>query len=157
MANPIGRPDPNHCSPNDDDRSLKYAFDAGFVSGANPSNDGDSASRLSPDSESSGESKRLGDLAASFRVFSESMLRMEQAELEMVKAREAARLAAEMRRAESETELTRMLVQTQLQIASFFIRTSPGRKRKRSDGTDHSSNSAMEGNMLLSLLQFNLM
>lgn len=88
---------------------------------------------------------------------SESLLRMERAELEMVKAREASRLAAEKRRAELEIELTQVMVRTQLQIASCVVsRTGLSRKRKRSDEVDDSSNSARERAMLLSLLQCNL-
>ncbi|XP_052181811.1 uncharacterized protein LOC127794602 isoform X2 [Diospyros lotus] len=138
MADPIGRPDPNHHCPSRRKR-LQYAFDA---AGSHPSDDGESAtathsgSSVSDSSDSDGESTGLADLAASFQVFSESMLRMELAELEMAKAREARRLAAENRRAELESELTQMLLQTQVQIASYVSRSTPRRKRKRSDEDD---------------------
>ncbi|KAK9268233.1 hypothetical protein L1049_010676 [Liquidambar formosana] len=139
MANPAGPTEPGRRT---GDR-LKYAFDAGFLSGEHPpdtpatvddGDDGDSTIPPSSDSDSSnssGESKRLADLAAGLRVFSESLLRTELAELEMVKAREALRFEAEKRRVEAETEMTQMLLQTQLQIASFVSRKSPNRKRKR--------------------------
>ncbi|KAL6332214.1 hypothetical protein AAG906_001929 [Vitis piasezkii] len=125
------------------EKRLKYAFDAGFLSGAHP-----------PDTPVT----RLADLAASFRVFSESLARMELAEMEMLKAREAFRLEAEKRRLESEAEMTQMLLQTQLQIASLVSR-SPSRKRKRGEEDDPSiSESQMqEGGLLLSLLQCNLL
>ncbi|XP_059624474.1 uncharacterized protein At4g22160 [Cornus florida] len=165
MADAAGRSEPNRGARNDEKR-LKYAFDAGFLSGANPSDtpntvdadDGDSATLKTSDSESSDsdcDSKQLAGLAASFRVFSESMLRMELAEMEMIKAREALRYEAEKRRVESEAEMTRMLLQTQLQIASFLSRTCVNRKRKRS-ADDETSTSEREGAMLLSLLQCNL-
>ncbi|XP_058200960.1 uncharacterized protein At4g22160 [Rhododendron vialii] len=163
MADPIDRPQPNHRSQTNR-QSLKYAFDAGFLSGARPSDapdaDGDSASRSSSDSESSdsdGESSGLDDLAASFRVVSEFAMRAERDELEMAKAREASRLAAEKRRAELEADLTRVVVRTQLQVAaSCAPRASLGRKRKRSDEVHDSSSSPRERAMLLSLLQCNL-
>ncbi|CAL5408293.1 unnamed protein product [Camellia sinensis] len=161
MAEPIGRTEP-------DNKRLKYAFDAGFLSGAHPSDtpdtddDGDSVTRRSSDSESSDsdtDSEGLNDLAASFQLFSESMLRMELAELEMAKAREASRLEAEKRRAQLESELTQMLLHTQLQIASYISQPSPtsSRKRKRSDEDNSSISSEREGGaMLVSLLQCNL-
>ncbi|CBI33001.3 unnamed protein product, partial [Vitis vinifera] len=141
------------------DKRLKYAFDAGFLSGAHPpdtpvtvdSDNRDSTIPLGSTSEScdsADESKRLADLAASFRVFSESLARMELAEMEMLKAREAFRLEAEKRRLESEAEMTQMLLQTQLQIASLVSR-SPSRKRKRGEEDDPSI-SEREGGLLLS-------
>lgn len=126
------------------DRRLKYAFDAGFLSGTHPPPDTpvtlDSDVRgstiplgsTSNSSDSADESKRLADLAASFRVFTESLVRMELAEMEMLKAREAFRLETEKRRLESEAEMTQMLLQTQLQIASLVSR-GPSRKRKREE------------------------
>ena len=134
MADQSGRTGPNQTVGNEENR-LKYAVDAGFLSGAHPHDDDEDSNEVpSSDSESSesvSESTRFTDLATSFRVFSESLLRMERAQLEMAKAREASRLEAEKRRVESEAELTRMLLQTQLQIASFVSRQSPSRKRKR--------------------------
>lgn len=139
----------------DDQSRLGYAFDAGFLSAAHysPDNvprgldlvddDDDSNSPLSSDSEtdddSHGESTRWTDVAASFRVFSDSLLRMERAESEMAKAREALRLEAEKRRAESEAELTQMILRTQLQIASFVSRRIPSRKRKRVEEDERTS------------------
>lgn len=141
----------------DDQSRLRYAFDAGFLSAAHYSpdhvsrgldlvdddDDEDSSSPLSSDSEtdddSDGESTRWTDVAASFRVFSDSLLRMERAESEMAKAREALRLEAEKRRAESEAELTEMMLRTQLQIASFVSRRIPSRKRKRVEEDERTS------------------
>ncbi|KAI8001169.1 Uncharacterized protein LOK49_LG09G00206 [Camellia lanceoleosa] len=77
----------------------------------------------------------------------------------MAKAREASRLEAEKRRAQLESELTQMLLQTQLQIASYISQPSPtsSRKRKRSDEDNSSISSEREGGaMLVSLLQCNL-
>ncbi|XAR53814.1 hypothetical protein NMG60_11022502 [Bertholletia excelsa] len=167
MADPTGAAEPNRIFRGNEKR-LRYAFDGGFLSGDHPADspeavDGGSETRRSPDSESSdsdGESRGLADLAASFRVFSESVVRMELAELEMVKAREASRQEAENRRAELDSELTQMLLQTQLHIASYVAAASSTRKRKRSDGHgDSESDSTMpdrEGATLLSLLHCNL-
>lgn len=149
MADQTGRAGHNRGASNNDFR-LKYAVDAGFLSGPHPDDtpnalalDDEESGRAPPSSddsescESAGESPRLASLAASFRVFSESLLRMERAQLEMAKAREASRLESEKRRIESEAELTRMMRQTQLQIASFVLQQSPSRKRKRVE-EDHS-------------------
>lgn len=148
MADQTGRTGPDR-APGKEESRLKYAVDAGFLSGANVYDTpnaldlDEEESNRSPSSESessdtAGRTPRLANLAASFRVFSESLLRMEQAQLEMAKAREASRLEAEKRRIESEAELTRMLLQTQLQIASFASRQSPSpsRKRKRAGEDD---------------------
>lgn len=107
-------------------------------------------------SDSSGMSR--WSLAASIRDFAESMMRREVAELEMMKAREAARIEAENRRLERETELTEMLLKTQLQITSFLCSRTTDRKRRRSEEDDGDSPVSVqrEGAMLLSLLQFNL-
>ncbi|XP_062013562.1 uncharacterized protein At4g22160 [Rosa rugosa] len=156
MAHRAGRPGPNRRARNHRNRPL--APDA-EDSHALPSSDSDSSS------ESDGESARLSGLAASFRIVSESLLRMEQTELEMTKAREALRLEAENRRLESEAELTQMLLQTQLQIASLVSRRRrdhhPSRKRKRAEEeggeNDSSSSPKSEGALALSLLQCNLL
>ncbi|PRQ28347.1 hypothetical protein RchiOBHm_Chr5g0002091 [Rosa chinensis] len=158
MAHRAGRPGPNRRARNHRNRPL--APDA-EDSHALPSSDSDSSS------ESDGESARLSGLAASFRIVSESLLRMEQTELEMTKAREAMRLEAEKRRLESEAELTQMLLQTQLQIASLVSRRRrdhPSRKRKRAEEegeeggeNDSSSSPNSEGALALSLLQCNLL
>lgn len=107
-------------------------------------------------SDSSGMSR--WSLAASIRDFAESMMRREVAELEMMKAREAARIEEENRRLERETELTEMLLKTQLQITSFLCSRTSDRKRRRSEEDDGDSPVSVqrEGAMLLSLLQFNL-
>ncbi|XP_030552992.1 uncharacterized protein At4g22160 [Rhodamnia argentea] len=153
MADPSPRTPPDR----DSGGCLKNAVDAGLFSGAHtPSEDpgGDSAS-----SDAAGESPRWTGVATSFRLFSESMLRMELAEVEMAKAREALRLEAERRRAELEGEMTRMLLQTQLQIATVVAGKSQsgGRKRKRAEDEDRASASTREGALLLSLLHCNLL
>ncbi|XP_018829621.1 uncharacterized protein At4g22160-like [Juglans regia] len=168
MADQTGRAGLNRGASNNDFR-LKYAVDAGFLSGPHPNDTpnalalDDEESGRAPSSddsescESAGESPRLASLAASFRVFSESLLRMERAQLEMAKAREASRLESEKRRIESEAELTRMMRQTQLQIASFVLQQSPSRKRKRVE-EDHSPLlSEREGALLSSFIQCNLL
>lgn len=144
---------------------LNHAVDTGLLSAVHPNvvdrDDEDSHATLSSDSDrdsssdSDGESTRVSGLAASFRVVSESIQRMEQAELEMAKAREALRLKAEKQRVELETELTQMLLQTQLQIASLVSQrqSRPSRKRKRVEEDEPSS----EGALGLSLLQCNLL
>ncbi|KAF3451769.1 hypothetical protein FNV43_RR07865 [Rhamnella rubrinervis] len=134
---------------------LRYAFDAGhysldgfprgldLVHDDDDDGDEDSSSPLSSDSEtddgSDGKSARWADVAASFRVFSDSLLRMERAESEMAKAREALRLEAEKRRAESEAELTQMMLRTQFQIASLVSRRIPSQKRKRVEEGERTS------------------
>ncbi|XP_023742867.1 uncharacterized protein At4g22160 [Lactuca sativa] len=107
-------------------------------------------------SESFGSSR--WSVAASLRDLAESMMRREVAELEMMKVREAARIEAENRRLERETELTEMLLKTQLQITSFLCSRTSDRKRKRDEEDDGVSPGSVqrEGAMLLSLLQFNL-
>jgi hypothetical protein len=127
MADAADRARPNR----EEENRLKHACDAGMVTGEVPSDSEDSNNPLSSDSVSSESPPRLADLAASFRVFSESMARMDLAEMEMIKAREASRLEAEKRRMELEAELTRMMLQTQLQIASIVAGKGTSRKRKR--------------------------
>ncbi|KAH7569434.1 hypothetical protein JRO89_XS06G0161400 [Xanthoceras sorbifolium] len=127
MDEPASRTGPER-RPGDNENRLRHAVDAGFLSGAR---EGEFSDSDSCDSDS--ESTRLADLSASFRVFSESLLRRELAEMEMMKSREALRCEAEKRRMESEAELTRMMVQTQLQIASFVAGKSRSRKRKRAE------------------------
>ncbi|KAH0941582.1 hypothetical protein HID58_001219 [Brassica napus] len=86
----------------------------------NMTKDGSHDGPLSSDSGT--ESNRSSDLTAStglstiIRVLSDSLLRTELAEMEMMKAREAARWEAEKRRMEMEVELTRMVLQTHLQL-----------------------------------------
>lgn len=127
MADTAGRTRLNQ----EEKNRLKHACDAGMVSGEVPSDSEDSNNPLSSDSVRSESPPRLADLATSFRVFSESMARMDLAEREMIKAREASRLEAEKRRMELEAELTRMMLQTQLQIASIVAGKGTSRKRKR--------------------------
>ncbi|KAJ6725219.1 hypothetical protein OIU85_023072 [Salix viminalis] len=127
MADTAGRTRLNR----EEKNRLKHACDAGMVSGEVPSDSEDSNNPLSSDSVRSESPPRLADLATSFRVFSESMARMDLAEREMIKAREASRLEAEKRRMELEAELTRMMLQTQLQIASIVAGKGTSRKRKR--------------------------
>nr|DAD22614.1 TPA_asm: hypothetical protein HUJ06_024077 [Nelumbo nucifera] len=55
---------------------------------------------------------------------------MELAEMEMIKAREAWRVEKERRLIESEAEMTQMLLETQLQVASFLLQKNQKRKRK---------------------------
>ncbi|KAI3680490.1 hypothetical protein L6452_35261 [Arctium lappa] len=107
-------------------------------------------------SESSGRSRR--SVAASLRDFAESMMRREVAELEMMKVREAARIESENRRLERETELTEMILKTQLEITSFLCSGTGDRKRKRREEDDGESPEYIprEAAVLLSLLQFNL-
>lgn len=136
----------------DDGRLLQYGFDAGFLSSPPDSPDtmmevhvgkedaiNTSSSSDSEESDLASDSTRLADLTASLQIFSESLLRMELAEMEMLKAREALRIESARRRIESEAEMNRMLMQTQLQIASFLSQRSSNRKRKRLDTDDTTS------------------
>lgn len=126
---------------NKNDNPLNYAFDGGLLYGCSPLDDtpesiefeaGD-GQESDQSSESDSETESLADLASCFRVFSESMLKLELAELKMIQERERLRFEAEKRRMELETQLTQMMMQTQLQIASVFCHKSSNRKRKRSE------------------------
>ncbi|KAJ4703985.1 hypothetical protein OWV82_023812 [Melia azedarach] len=77
----------------------------------------------------------------------------------MMKSREALRCEAEKRRIESEAELTQMLAQTQLQIASFVAGKgmSQNRKRKRDEEDELPPASQRESALLLTLLQCNFL
>ncbi|TXG46927.1 hypothetical protein EZV62_026221 [Acer yangbiense] len=130
MDEPASRTGP-HRRPGNNENRQKHAVDAGFPSSAAREEEFSDSDSCDSVSESSSSSTRLADLSASFRVFSESLLRRELAEMEMMKSREALRCEAEKRRMETEAELTQMLVQTQLQIASFVAGKSTSRKRKR--------------------------
>ncbi|OMO76895.1 hypothetical protein CCACVL1_15354 [Corchorus capsularis] len=142
------------------EKRLEYACDAGFLSNTRNLDEEDSndpPSSVDSDScDSECESTPLNDLSASLRVFSDSMLRMELAGMEMVKSMEASRCEAEKRRAESEAELTRMMLRTQSQIASFVAGENKNRKRKRIEEDEQKDSSVRQGALLLSLLQCNL-
>ncbi|XWS18160.1 hypothetical protein CRYUN_Cryun32bG0018500 [Craigia yunnanensis] len=163
MADPTARTALNRTGSKDENR-LKHTCDAGFLSNTHPSNnpnldEEDSNDPLAFDSDNCGsdcDSTPLTDLSASLRVFSDSMLRMELARMEMVKAMEASRCEAEKRRVESEAELTRMMLRTQSQIASFIGGDGENRKRKRLAEDERGDSSVRQGALLLSLLQCNL-
>ncbi|KAL3820758.1 hypothetical protein ACJIZ3_006663 [Penstemon smallii] len=148
-------PNPNPTQPNQpgerNHRSspLTYTFNGQHLPTSPPddetpytseSNSQTSETGQSSDSEYSHPSKK-SDLPASLRIIGESMLRIELAELEMMKKRETARLEAEKLRAEIEDKMTQMILQTQLQIASFVSQNSSTRKRKHSSLNDSSSSS----------------
>ncbi|XP_019089355.1 PREDICTED: uncharacterized protein At4g22160-like [Camelina sativa] len=140
--------------------------------GSNDPHSSDSETESNSSLDSGTESNMSSDsttstgLSAIIRVLSDSLLRTELAEMEMIKAREAARLEAEKRRLEMEVELTRMVLQTHLQAAASLLvgeqKISPaGRRRKRSEeGEEHdepSSSTTREKSLaLLGLLQLNL-
>lgn len=109
------------------------------------------------DSGSSGEETGLSGLAESLQILTKSLL---TAEMEIFRAREAIRLEEEKRRLESEAEMTRMLLQCQMQIASFLsARQGPNnRKRKRVQEEEPSPSVSLErdGALLLSLIQLNM-
>ncbi|KAI3823846.1 hypothetical protein L1987_05291 [Smallanthus sonchifolius] len=102
-------------------------------------------------------SPKSSGVAASLRDFAESMMRRQGAELEMMKTREVVRIEAENRRLERETELTEMMLKTQLQLSSFICSQTCDRKRKRGeeDGSESPVSVERKGAMLLSLLHFN--
>ncbi|XVE87729.1 hypothetical protein DITRI_Ditri19aG0011300 [Diplodiscus trichospermus] len=149
-----------------DETRLKYTCDAGILSNTGPSNtpnlDEEDSNELlgfdsdNSDSESECDSTPLTDLPASLRIFSDSMLKMELAGMEMIKAMEASRCEAEKRRVEAEGELTRMMLRTQSQIASFIAGDRENRKRKRAAKDEPRDSSVRQGALLLSLLQCNL-
>ncbi|CAH8275754.1 unnamed protein product [Arabidopsis lyrata] len=128
------------------------------------SSDSDTESNLSSGTESnmSCDSATSTGLSAIIRVLSDSLLRTELAEMEMIKAREAARLEAEKRRLEMEVDLTQMVLQTHLQATTSLLvgehKISPAqRKRKRSDVEELESSTTREKSLaLLGLLQLNL-
>ncbi|KAI3928555.1 hypothetical protein MKW98_024156 [Papaver atlanticum] len=112
-------------------------------------------SQDSDKTDSTNESNRLADLSASFKMISSSLMKMKLADIEMIKAREISRIESEKRSVEVEANLTQMLVNTQLEIASFLSRTIQKRKRKRV-GNDDSSISERQSLLLLGLLQCNM-
>uniref|UniRef100_A0A1J3D5C8 Uncharacterized protein n=1 Tax=Noccaea caerulescens TaxID=107243 RepID=A0A1J3D5C8_NOCCA len=129
----------------------------------------DSETESNPSSDSGADSNRSSDTATStglsaiLRVLTDSMLRTEMAEMEMIKAREAARWEAEKRRLEMELEMTRMVLQTHLEMTTSLLvgeqKIPPSRrKRKISEVVDeHESSPAREKSLaLLGLLQLNL-
>lgn len=140
MADPSGPARENRAGAVGDEDRLKYANDAGFFPGDHPPDEDSSVSPgTASDSESDCSDGPTANLAASLRLFAESMLRIEQAEMETAKAREASKLEADRVRAELELELTRMVAQTQLQIAAVAAgKCGRSRKRKRRDGEDTS-------------------
>ncbi|MFS8015536.1 hypothetical protein Hanom_Chr15g01357831 [Helianthus anomalus] len=113
-------------------------------------------------SEDEGRSSESSDtsrwsVTASLRDLAECMMRRQAAELEMMKTIEMVRIEAENRRLERETELTEMMLKTQLQLTSFICSQACDRKRKRGeeDGSDPPVSAERKGAMLLSLLHFN--
>ncbi|PWA89623.1 hypothetical protein CTI12_AA108840 [Artemisia annua] len=112
---------------------------------------------LNSEEEEEEEEEERWSVTESLRELAESMIRKEVAEMEMIKAREAARIQAEHRRLERENELMEMMLNSHLQIINSFL--SVDRKRKRAEDDDHDDSPVSfqrEGAMLLSLLQFNL-
>ncbi|XP_018468438.1 uncharacterized protein At4g22160 isoform X1 [Raphanus sativus] len=139
----------------------------------NTTNDDVSSSKYGPDDPLSSDSKTESNwssdsttstgLPAVMRILSDSLLRTELAEMEMIKARETARWEAEKRRMEMELELTRMALQTHLQATTSLlveeqeISPSSRRKRKRSQVIEDESSTTRENSLaLLGLLQLNL-
>ncbi|KAK4754374.1 hypothetical protein SAY87_002478 [Trapa incisa] len=118
-----------------DENRLKYANDAGFFPGDYPPDDDSSVSHESAsDSDSNCSGSSTANLATSLRLFTESMQRVERAEMDAAKSREVSRLEADRRRAELGLDMTRMVAQIQLQIAAAA--TGKSRKRKRRDAED---------------------
>ncbi|KAF8046588.1 hypothetical protein N665_3595s0001 [Sinapis alba] len=121
---------------------------------------------LSSDSKTesnwSSDSTTSMGLSAVMRILSDSLLRTELAEMEMIKARESARWEAKKRRMEMEVELTRMVLQTHLQATTSLLveeqKTCTSRmKRKRSEVIENESSTTREKSLaLLGLLQLNL-
>lgn len=124
------------------------------LSGKDGSDSFDSETESNPSSDSGTDSNRSSESATStkgltaiIRVLSDSMLRTEMAEMEMIKAREATRWEAEKRRLEMELEMTRMVLQTHLETTASLLvgeqKIPPSeRKRKRSEVVEHESSPA---------------
>ncbi|CAA7031023.1 unnamed protein product [Microthlaspi erraticum] len=150
-----------------DSSSEKDTTDAG-LSGKDESDSYDSETESNRSSDSETESNRSSDstttkgLTAIIRVLSDSMLRTEMAEMEMIKAREAARWEAEKKRLETELEMTRMVLQTHLEVTTSLLSgeqkfPQSWRKRKRSEVVEHESSTTRGKRLaLLGLLQLNL-
>ncbi|KAK9281676.1 hypothetical protein L1049_004580 [Liquidambar formosana] len=78
------------------------------------------------------------DVAESMRFLAHSILKIEQARIEMYKDSERLRVEAEIRRAEMELKRTEIIAKTQLQIAKLFV----NRQRSQNNRTGSSSLSA---------------
>ncbi|KFK28790.1 hypothetical protein AALP_AA7G048500 [Arabis alpina] len=136
--------------------------------GSDDTHSSDSETESNSRSNSRTESNRSYDSTTStgllgiIRVLSDSLFRTELAEMEMIKAREAARWEAEKRRLEMEVELTRMMLQATESLLVGEEKISPARKkRNRSEVEEHesltsSSTTRDMGLAFLSLLQLNL-
>ncbi|CAH2078293.1 unnamed protein product [Thlaspi arvense] len=140
--------------------------------GSNDPRSSDSKTESNSSSDSGTESNWSSDPTAStgllaiIRVLSDSLLRTEMAEMEMIKAREVARWEAEKRRLDVEVELTEMVLQTHLQATTSLVVgeqkiSTARRKRKRSAVEDHESSASSfttreQSLALLGLLQLNL-
>ncbi|XP_065877875.1 uncharacterized protein At4g22160-like [Euphorbia lathyris] len=139
-----------------DENRLKFACDAGILSNECTPNNHDDNSEYSNEPTSSGsrscDSPPMNSLAASLRLFGDSLMRMEQAETEMMRARETLRCEEEKRRMEMEAELTRMMLATELQIASIVAGKGLNRKRKRIEGNENESTISWRKRALLRCL-----
>eukprot|EP00262_Sarcandra_glabra_P006807 TRINITY_DN19363_c0_g1_i1.p1 TRINITY_DN19363_c0_g1~~TRINITY_DN19363_c0_g1_i1.p1 ORF type:complete len:368 (-),score=45.66 TRINITY_DN19363_c0_g1_i1:219-1322(-) len=69
-----------------------------------------------------------GDVAESIRLLAHSILKIEQARVEMYKDSERLRAEAEIRRGEMELKRTEIIAKTQLQIAKILSRRPHGRR-----------------------------
>ncbi|WCJ20146.1 hypothetical protein M5689_002400 [Euphorbia peplus] len=118
-----------------DENRLKFSSDAGILSDERTANNHDGDSEDSNELTSSGsrrsDSPPMDCVGASLRLFADSLVRMEQAETEMMRVRETLRCEAEKRRMEMESELTQMMLATELQIASIVAGKGLSRRRKR--------------------------
>ncbi|XP_051124882.1 uncharacterized protein At4g22160 [Andrographis paniculata] len=96
---------------------LKYTFDGQLL----PKSPADDTNHCEPQRGQGSESSYNSSTStiAGLQVVADSMLRMELAQLEMMKKREADWLQAQLRRARVENEIAQMMLQTQSQIASF--------------------------------------
>ncbi|GAB4830808.1 hypothetical protein Ancab_004838 [Ancistrocladus abbreviatus] len=142
----------------DDRMRLNCPFDSGCFPGAVPSDSPVDGECLSPhlSGSESYDSDSFTDFATIFRVFSDSMLKMELADIEIVKNRASSLVETERRRAESEFALTRMISQTQLQIASDIAKRDSSRKRKRIQEDDDSLEKSYAA-MFAAAMQFDVL
>lgn len=75
--------------------------------------------------------KRLGnDMAESIRVLAHSMLKIEQARMEMYRDSERLRVEADIKRAEMDLKRTEIVAKTQLQIAKLLVKRTCNRNNK---------------------------
>lgn len=102
--------------------------------------------------------KRSGnEVAESIRLLARSILKIEQARLEVYKDSERMRVEADIKRGEMELKRTKIIAKTQLQIAKLFSKRSRGMSKRRANlptrtEVDGPSRDGMVSHILCSLV-----